>query len=208
MTTAEYRMLRRRIRLICETELPATLYEIFIVHNEKDGLTDKQITSIENTIKNAVKKYPYVKALVVKSTTKGWDARRIKVKTAGRYSNKVVGTKVAPHVHIPDIINCEALANLYDVSLNDLVKHDSKQEGYPLGPKDKHLFGIATIGERGQIVLPKKARDMMKLQTGDSLVVLGDTNPVTPGIALVKEDVFLRMTGGAADGLFKSKGEE
>ncbi len=106
---------------------------------------------------------------------------------------------------LPDIINCEVLADLFDVSLNDLIRHDPEREGVAIGPKDKHIFGTATIGERGQIVLPKKARDMMKLKTGDTLVVGGDTNPMTPGIALFKEDVFLRMTGGALGGLFKKQ---
>ena len=81
---------------------------------------------------------------------------------------------------LPDIINCEALADLYDVSLNDLVRYDPKSTGMPIPPRNKHLFGVVTLGERGQIVLPKKARDIFHLQPGDTLVVLGDTNPATP----------------------------
>jgi hypothetical protein len=65
---------------------------------------------------------------------------------------------------LPDIINCEALAGLFDVSLNDLVRYDQGQEGLPIGPRNKHIFGTVTIGERGQIVLPKKARDTLKFQ--------------------------------------------
>lgn len=107
---------------------------------------------------------------------------------------------------LPDIINCEALADLYDVSLNDLVRHNPEQEGYPISPKNKYIFGTVTISERGQIVLPKKARDTLRLKAGDTLVVLGDTNPAVPGIALVSDAVFLRMTGGAADGLLKNNG--
>ncbi|MFY9394731.1 MAG: helix-turn-helix transcriptional regulator, partial [Halanaerobiales bacterium] len=56
---------------------------------------------------------------------------------------------------LPDILKCEALADLYDVSLNDLVRHDQEKEGLPIPPKNKHLFGVVTLGERGQIVLPK-----------------------------------------------------
>lgn len=51
---------------------------------------------------------------------------------------------------LPDIINCEALADLYDVSLNDLVRYNSEKEGFPIPPKNKHIFGVVTIGERGQ----------------------------------------------------------
>ena len=41
------------------------------------------------------------------------------------------------------------------------------------------------MGERGQIVIPKRARELFHLNRGDTLVVLGDTNPGTAGIALV-----------------------
>ena len=85
---------------------------------------------------------------------------------------------------LPDIIKCEALADLYDVSLNDLVRFDPEEEGMPIPPKNKHLFGLVTLGERGQIVLPKKARDTFNLKPGDSLVVLGDTNPGSSGMPL------------------------
>lgn len=78
---------------------------------------------------------------------------------------------------LPDILKCEALADLYDVSLNDLVRHDQEKEGLPIPPKNKHLFGVVTLGERGQIVLPKIARDTLNLKPGDRLVVLGDTTP-------------------------------
>ena len=33
---------------------------------------------------------------------------------------------------LPDIINCEELAGLFEVSLNDLVRHDSEEEGVPI----------------------------------------------------------------------------
>ncbi|NLV91719.1 MAG: helix-turn-helix domain-containing protein [Firmicutes bacterium] len=108
---------------------------------------------------------------------------------------------------LPDIINCEALADLYDVSLNDLVRYDPKSTGMPIPPRNKHLFGVVTLGERGQIVLPKKARDIFHLQPGDTLVVLGDTNPATPGIALVDSRSFLNMTGYAIESIFGNKGD-
>jgi len=50
-------------------------------------------------------------------------------------------------------------------------------------PAGKHIFGIVTIGEKGQIVIPKKARDVFNLQPGDQLLVLGDE---AQGLALVK----------------------
>lgn len=100
---------------------------------------------------------------------------------------------------LPDILNCEALADLFDVSLNDLVRHDPEKIGMPIPPRDKFIFGTVTIGERGQVVLPKKARDALGYQPGATLVVLGDTNPSTAGIALVDSQAFLRRSGLAAE---------
>lgn len=108
---------------------------------------------------------------------------------------------------LPDILNCEALADLFGVSLNDLVRHNPQTAGMPIGPKDKHIFGTVTVGERGQIVLPKKARDIFGISHGDTLVVLGDTNPATAGLALVASDTFLRMIGHAIDGFFGGDSE-
>jgi AbrB family looped-hinge helix DNA binding protein len=108
---------------------------------------------------------------------------------------------------LPDILNCEALADLFEVSLTDLVRHDAQKEGMPIPPRNKHIFGVVTLGERGQIVLPKKARDTLNLQPGDTLVVLGDTSPLTKGIALIASDVFLKMTGGVLTEIFPSKGD-
>ena len=54
-------------------------------------------------------------------------------------------------------------------------------------PEGKYIFGVATIGEKGQIVIPKKARDVFGLKPGDQLLVLGDEKQ---GIALVRASVF------------------
>ena len=51
----------------------------------------------------------------------------------------------------------------------------------------KQIFGVVRIGDKGQIVIPKEARDVFGLKPGDSLLVLGD---ITKGIALVKTKVF------------------
>ena len=52
--------------------------------------------------------------------------------------------------------------------------------------KDKYV-GISKVGEKGQIVIPKDARDMFDIKPGDSIIVLCDKSK---GIALVKSDVF------------------
>lgn len=92
---------------------------------------------------------------------------------------------------IPDIVNCDALAQLYNVELNDLIHYDQEQTGIHIPPRGKHIFGIVRVGERGQIVLPKQARDVFKIKPGSRLVVLGDESLEHPGIALMKEEFFL-----------------
>ena len=95
---------------------------------------------------------------------------------------------------VPDILNCDALAKLYDVELDDLRHYDQEQIGKSIPPRGKHLFGTVRVGERGQMVLPKQAREVFGIKPGDRLVVLGDENPEHPGIALMKEEFFLGIT--------------
>ena len=57
--------------------------------------------------------------------------------------------------------------------------------------KGKYLFGICKVGEKGQIVIPKEAREVFGIKSGDSLVVLGDVNK---GLAIVKAEVFNSVT--------------
>lgn len=85
----------------------------------------------------------------------------------------------------PDILHSDKLAELYGVSLDDLLHFEQKPGSVPPPPRGKHVFGVVQIGERGQIVIPKRARELLNLKRGDTLVVLGDTNPGTAGIALV-----------------------
>ncbi len=91
---------------------------------------------------------------------------------------------------VPDILNCEKLARLYDVSLDDLVNFDSRESILPIAPKGKYLFGTVTIGDKGQIVIPVKARKIFDLKPGDDLVMLGD---VDQGLALVKAHYLLDL---------------
>lgn len=84
---------------------------------------------------------------------------------------------------LPDLENAYALAKLLGVSVDDLIAHNEAAAGYPIPPRGKHIFGIVRMGERGQIVIPKKARDIFELHAGSELLVLGDE---AQGIALQK----------------------
>ena len=52
--------------------------------------------------------------------------------------------------------------------------------------KNKYV-GICKVGEKGQIVIPKEARDMFNIKPGDSIIVLCDKEK---GIALVKSEII------------------
>lgn len=65
-------------------------------------------------------------------------------------------------------------------------------------PAGKHIFGTVKVGEKGQIVIPKKAREIFNIKPGDSLLVLGDEEQ---GIAVVKSDVLLQF----ANEIFNAK---
>ncbi len=54
-------------------------------------------------------------------------------------------------------------------------------------PKGKYIFGTVKVGERGQIVIPKEARELFDINPGDTLLVMGDKEQ---GIAIAKADVM------------------
>jgi len=56
--------------------------------------------------------------------------------------------------------------------------------------KGKHIYGIVTVGERGQIVIPKEAREHFNIKPGDKLLVVGDINK---GIGIIKADVLKEL---------------
>ena len=62
--------------------------------------------------------------------------------------------------------------------------------------KNKYV-GICKVGEKGQIVIPKEARDMFDIKPGDSIIVLCDKKK---GIALVKSDVIEYLAGDIMKG--------
>lgn len=90
----------------------------------------------------------------------------------------------------PDLDHACALAKLFGVAVDDLVHHDEAHVGYPVPPRGKYIFGVARIGERGQIVIPKHAREVFDLHPGSELLVLGDESQ---GIGLQKVEDALSM---------------
>lgn len=91
---------------------------------------------------------------------------------------------------IPDIEKCAMLADLYDVTLDELVTHSTEPYHLNVPPKGKHVFGVVTVGDKGQIVIPHKARKVMHIKSGDRLIVLGDE---AQGLALIRESHLLNL---------------
>ncbi|MBE6111382.1 MAG: helix-turn-helix domain-containing protein [Erysipelotrichaceae bacterium] len=89
---------------------------------------------------------------------------------------------------VPDIEKCALLADVYETTIDSLIRTEPL-EGVgmiPPAPKGKNIWGTVTVNDRGQIVIPKGARDAFNLFTGERLIVLSDEN----GIALVPEKAF------------------
>lgn len=68
-----------------------------------------------------------------------------------------------------------------------------------MAPEGKYLFGVAKVGQKGQIVIPKEAREIFNISPGDTLAVLGDINQ---GIGIVKVsdyEAFRKMLLGGEE---------
>lgn len=92
---------------------------------------------------------------------------------------------------VPDLEKCRLLAELFDITLDDLANYEASQNyGLSLPPKGKHVFGVVTVGDKGQIVIPARARKLFSIEMGTRLVVLGDESQ---GLALMKADDFLQL---------------
>ena len=92
---------------------------------------------------------------------------------------------------VPDIEKSKAIADVFGVSLDDLVNYNPvENSGLIIPPKGKHMFGLVKVGEKGQIVIPARARKIFDIQPGDNLIVLGDEDQ---GIAIIKEKGLLDM---------------
>lgn len=108
---------------------------------------------------------------------------------------------------VPDIEKCTRLAQIYNVTLDSLVKTE-EAEGIgeiPPVPRGKNIWGSVTINERGQIVIPKDARNRFGLTGGQRLIVLSDDEE---GFALVPSDMFEAHMRRALELASQKRGED
>lgn len=61
----------------------------------------------------------------------------------------------------------------------------------------KYIFGVVKVGDKGQIVIPRDARKLYDIKSGDALLVLGDGR----GMALLKTEIFQSAINQAMEGL-------
>lgn len=96
---------------------------------------------------------------------------------------------------LPDIEKCKMLADLFGVTVDDLIRY-KKSEAMGLGVplRGKHIFGMVKVGDKGQIIIPAKARKIFDIHPGDNLIVLGDEGQ---GIAIIKEAGLLELLHSA-----------
>lgn len=89
---------------------------------------------------------------------------------------------------VPDIEKCALLASVYGVTVDSLIKTESA-EGIgmiPPAPQGKNIWGSVTVGDRGQLVIPKGARDKFGLSGESRMIVLSDD----VGIVLMPAEKF------------------
>ena len=89
---------------------------------------------------------------------------------------------------VPDIEKCKALADFFGVTVDSLLKTETEEKLGPIppAPKGKNIWGSVIINERGQLVIPKAAREKFGLSGGQRLIVLSDED----GIALIPSEKF------------------
>ena len=106
---------------------------------------------------------------------------------------------------VPDVEKCALLAEVYGTTVDGLIRTEPV-EGIgliPPSPKGKNIWGSAAINDRGQIVIPKGARDLFGLTGGQRLIVLTDER----GIALIPDEAFLDSMNQAMELMHQTPGE-
>ena len=66
----------------------------------------------------------------------------------------------------------------------------------------RHIFGTAKVGDRGQIVIPKDAREFYGIHPGDTLLILGDEEN---GMIVTKPEVLSSLAEKILDQIGKEE---
>lgn len=89
---------------------------------------------------------------------------------------------------LPDIEKCAVVATMFCVSIDSLILCNLNEETEICDAEadGKYIFGIVKVGERGQVVIPKHAREVYGILPGNKLLVVGDEK----GMAFAKIKSF------------------
>ena len=89
---------------------------------------------------------------------------------------------------VPDVEKCKRLADLYNVTVDNLLKTETEDKIgiIPPAPKGKNIWGSVIMNERGQLGIPKAAMERFGWNGGQRLIVLSDNE----GIALIPAEAF------------------
>ncbi len=71
-------------------------------------------------------------------------------------------------------------------------------------PKGKYAWTVK-VGEKGQIVIPKEARDIFDINPGDTLIILGDEKQ---GMAIPPKNAFIKLVTTIFDGTMPQREDE
>ncbi len=106
---------------------------------------------------------------------------------------------------VPDVEKCALLAEAYGTTVDSLIRTEPVEGigAIPPSPKGKNIWGSVAINDRGQIVIPKGARDLFGLTGGQRLIVLTDEH----GIALIPDEAFMASMNKAMELMNQTLGE-
>jgi len=68
--------------------------------------------------------------------------------------------------------------------------------------KQQRVFGTAKVGDRGQIVIPKEARELFGIKPGDTLLILGEEDT---GLIVSRPEVLRDLADQIFDGVKKEE---
>ncbi|MDP4120922.1 MAG: AbrB/MazE/SpoVT family DNA-binding domain-containing protein [Bacillota bacterium] len=71
-------------------------------------------------------------------------------------------------------------------------------------PKGKYAWAVK-VGEKGQFVIPKEARDVFGINPGDTIIVLADEKK---GIAIPPKSMFAKLAQAIFDGDISESDDE
>ena len=89
---------------------------------------------------------------------------------------------------VPDIYVAKKIAEVLGVTIEEMLEREVEEEVVsPYLLKEHYFWGKAVVGSKGEIKLPKEAREKFQINTGDEVLVLGD---IERGIELLPKDIL------------------